>query len=134
MIQYANLYLRTRKEFKESLEPTCQVVVTTVETPLGEGDVFPQDLLPAWADLEMFAVNLVSWLQLAVLPGGHEAGCWDLKRWRYRLFSMAGKIVSGGRPRRLLIPKNAPEAQLLFQLQQNIRLLFQRWRHGELAA
>lgn len=47
MIQYANLYLRTRKEFKESLESTCQVVVTTVETPLDEGQMFPQDLLPA---------------------------------------------------------------------------------------
>ena len=82
----------------------------------------------------MFALNLVSWLQLAVLPGGHEASVWDVKRWRYRLFSMAGKIVSGGRQRRLLIPENAPEAQLLFQLQEGIGTLFQRWRHGELAA
>ena len=88
----------------------------------------------AWADLAMFAVNLVSWLQLAVLPGGHAAGCWDLKRWRYRLFSMAGKLVSGGRQRRLLIPERAPEAQLLCQLIEGIGALFQRWRHGELAA
>ena len=87
----------------------------------------------AWADLAMFALNLVSWVQLAVLPGGHEAGYWDLKRWRYRLFSMAGKIVSGGRQRRLLIPGKAPEAKLLCQLQEGIGLLFQWWRHGELA-
>lgn len=88
----------------------------------------------AWADLAMLAVNLVSWLQLAVLPGGHEAGYWDLKRWRYRLFSIAGKIVSGGRQRRLLIPEKAPEVKLLCQLNERIGSLFQRWRHGELAA
>ncbi|MGP9818357.1 IS1380 family transposase, partial [Glutamicibacter sp. 363] len=82
----------------------------------------------------MFALNLVAWLQLAVLPGGHEAGCWDLKRWRYRLFSMAGKIVSGGRQRRLLISARAPEAQLLCQLNEGVGVLFQRWRRGELAA
>ncbi|UTT40876.1 IS1380 family transposase [Glutamicibacter mishrai] len=87
----------------------------------------------AWADLAMFALNLVAWLQLAVLPGGHDASVWDVKRWRYRLFSMAGKIVSGGRQRRLLIPVRAPGAQLLLQLQKNIGVLFQRWRHGELA-
>ena len=88
----------------------------------------------AWADLAMFAVNLVSWLQLSVLSGGHAAGCWDLKRWRFRLFSVAGKVISGGRQRRLLIPQRAPEAPLLCQLIEGIGSLFQRWRHGELAA
>lgn len=113
----------------------CEIRIKTLKnTGLGKLPYWSFASNQAWADLAMLAVNLVSWLQLAVLPGGHEAGCWDLKRWRYRLFSMAGKLVSGGRQRRLLIPKNAPEAQLLFQLQQNIRLLFQRWRHGELAA
>ena len=87
-----------------------------------------------WADLAMFALNLVSWLQLAVLPGGHDASVWDVKRWRYRLFSMAGKVVSGGPQRRLLIPESAPEAQLLCQLNEGIGTLFQRWRHSELAA
>ena len=82
----------------------------------------------------MFALNLVSWLQLAALPGGHEASVWDVKRWRYRLFSMAGKVVTGGRQRRLLIAEKAPEAQLLCQLQKGIGESFQRWRHGELAA
>lgn len=81
----------------------------------------------------MFALNLVAWLQLAALPGGHEASVWDLKRWRYRLFSMAGKIVTGGRQRRLLIPEKAPEAQLLCQLQESIGVSFQGWRHGPLA-
>lgn len=80
--------------------------------------------LPYWffaankarADLAIFAVKLVSWLQLAELPGGHEAGRWDMKRWRYRLLSMAGKVVSGGLQPRSLTSGKAPEAQLLFQL------------------
>lgn len=113
----------------------CENRIKTLKsTGLGKLPYWSFAAKQAWANLAMFAVNLVAWLQLVVLPGGHEASVWDLKRWRYRLFSMAGKLVSGGRQRRLLIPKNAPEAQLLFQLQQNIRLLFQRWRHGELAA
>ena len=74
----------------------------------------------AWADLAMLEVNLVLWLQFSTLPGGHEAECWDLKRWRYRLFPMAGKIVSGGRRCRLLIPEKAPEVQLLCLLNEGI--------------
>ncbi|UTT40873.1 IS1380 family transposase [Glutamicibacter mishrai] len=113
----------------------CENRITTLKnTGLGKLPYWSFAANQAWADLAMFAVNLVSLLQLAVLPGGHEAGCWDLKRWRYRLFSMAGKIVSGGRRRRLLIPVRAPGASLLCQLQKGIGTLFQRWRHGELAA
>lgn len=46
----------------------------------------------AWAKLAMFALNLTSCIQLALLPSGHEAGCWDMKRCHYRLFSIAGKL------------------------------------------
>ncbi|PQZ98700.1 IS1380 family transposase [Arthrobacter sp. MYb224] len=113
----------------------CENRIKTLKnTGLGKLPYWSFAANQAWADLAMFAVNLVSWLQLAVLPGGHEASVWDLKRWRYRLFSMAGKIVSGGRQRRLLIPARAPEAQLLCQLQEGIGKLFQRWRHGLLTA
>ena len=113
----------------------CENRIKTLKnTGLGKLPYWSFAANQAWADLAMFVVNLVSWLQLAVLPGGHEAGCWDLKRWRYRLFSMAGKIVSGGRQRRLLIPARAPEAGLLCQLQEGIGALFQRWRHGLLSA
>ncbi|WP_159609851.1 IS1380 family transposase [Glutamicibacter sp. JC586] len=113
----------------------CENRIKTLKsTGLGKLPYWSFAANQAWADLAMLALNLVSWLQLAVLPSGHEASCWELKRWRYRLFSMAGKIVSGGRQRRLLIPERAPEAQLLCQLQKGIGELFQRWRHGELAA
>lgn len=82
----------------------------------------------AWANLAMFAMNLIAWLQLATLPGGHEAGCWDMKRWRYRLFSMAGKIVHSGRQTKLLISSKAPEATLLLELYERIKHLQQHFK------
>ena len=113
----------------------CENRIKTLKaTGLGKLPYWSFAANQAWACLAMFAVNLVSWLQLAVLPGGHEAGCWDVKRWRYRLFSMAGKIVASGRQRRLLFPCRAPEAGLFSLLHQGIGVLFRRWRHGGLAA
>lgn len=87
-----------------------------------------------WSDLAVLAMNLVCWMQLSILPVGHEAGVWDLKRWRYRLFSIAGKIVSTARRKRLLIPTAAPESELLFTLHEGFTQLRQHWRHGHLAA
>ncbi len=55
-------------------------------------------------------MNLVSWLQLTALPTGHTARGWDMKRWRYRLFATAGKLITRARRTRLLIADEAPEA------------------------
>lgn len=87
-----------------------------------------------WSDLAVLAVNLVAWMQLAVLPAGHAAGVWDMKRWRYRLFSIAGKLISSARQKRLLIPKAAPESQLFASLIEGTTRLRHRWRSGHLAA
>jgi len=76
----------------------CENRIKTLKnTGLGKLPYWSFAANQALADLAMFALNLDAWLQLAVLPGGHEACCWDVKRWRYRVFSMAGKIVPGGR-------------------------------------
>lgn len=88
----------------------------------------------AWAMLAMFTMNLVSWLQLTVLPAGHVAGSWDLKRWRYRVWSLAGKLATSGRRTRLLINHTAPETGLVLLINENLSLLHQRWRDGQLAA
>lgn len=88
----------------------------------------------AWALLAALAVNLLAWVQLVVLPAGHDASVWDLKRWRYRLFSMAGKLISSGRQTRLLIPEHAPEAGLFTLIGDACLKLQQRWRQGNLAA
>ncbi|MGB9034948.1 MAG: IS1380 family transposase [Paeniglutamicibacter sp.] len=87
-----------------------------------------------WCDLAVLAVNLVSWMQLTILPAGHPAGVWDMKRWRYRLFSIAGKLISSARQKRLLIPKAAPESQLFASLIEGTKHLRHRWRNGHLAA
>lgn len=87
-----------------------------------------------WTDLAVLAMNLVAWMSLAVLPAGHEAGVWDMKRWRYRLFSIAGKIINSARKRRLLIPEAAPESQLLITLLEGTARLRERWRQGHLTA
>ncbi len=67
----------------------------------------------------------MSWIQLAALPDGHRAKAWDIKRWRYRLFATAGKIISRARRNRLLLPESAPEKDLLKLLLDNTARLTQ---------
>ncbi len=38
---------------------------------------------------------------------------WDIKRWRYRVFSIAGKIITRARRNQLLLPESAPERDLV---------------------
>ena len=101
---------------------------------LGKLPFFAFDANQAWANLAMFAVNLVAWMQLAVLPAGHAAGCWDPKRWRYRVWSLAGKLVTGSRQARILLNQSAPEAGLVMLLHERISVLAGRWRQGHLVA
>ncbi|MET3141385.1 UNVERIFIED_ORG: hypothetical protein ABIB13_001087, partial [Arthrobacter sp. UYEF2] len=74
----------------------------------------------AWANLAVLAANLVSWLQLTALPDGHKARGWDIKRWRYRLFATAGKIITRARRNHLLLPDAAPEKPLIAALLEAI--------------
>lgn len=69
-----------------------------------------------------------------MLPGEHAAGSWDLKRWRYRVWSLAGKLVTGSRRPRILINQAAPEAALVLLLHERINALAGRWRDGQLVA
>ena len=82
----------------------------------------------------MLAMNVVAWLQQAVLPLGHPAGIWDMKRWRYRLYAMAGKVIYGGRQTQLLLPEKAPEARLAIELHDRLNHVHQHFKHGNLAA
>lgn len=112
----------------------CENRIKTLKsTGLNKLPYWSYEANQAWANLAMFAMNVVAWIQLSVLPAGHEAGCWDMKRWRYRLYSMAGKLVTGGRQTKLLIPSGAPESRLLLDLMERIRGLHQHWRHEHLA-
>lgn len=82
----------------------------------------------AWSLIAALATNLLAWMQVVILPASHEAGVWDLKRWRYRLFSMAGKLISSGRRTRLLIWAHASESRFLGLMSQTCNQLRHRWR------
>jgi hypothetical protein len=113
----------------------CENRIKTLKnTGLGKFPYFSYAANEAWANMAMFAMNLIAWIQLSILPSGHAAGVWDVKRWRYRLFSMAGKLVRGGRKTRLLIPAAATEADLAMDLHRRIIRAHQHSRHGNLAA
>jgi hypothetical protein len=74
-------------------------------------------------DFAALAFNLVSWLQLAALSDGHHAMAWEIKRWRYRIFATAGKIITRARHHQLLLPEPALEKDLLtLPLENNVRL------------
>jgi hypothetical protein len=88
----------------------CENRIKTLKnTGLGKLPFFDFPANQAWANIAALAMNLVSWLQLTALPTGHKARGWDIKRWRYRLFATAGKIITRARQSKLLIPDKAPE-------------------------
>jgi hypothetical protein len=113
----------------------CENRIKTLKnTGLGKLPFFDFHANQAWANIAALAMNLVSWLQLAALPTGHTARGWDMKRWRYRLFATAGKLITRARRTRLLIADKAPEAgtittllatidELKTSLRQRARLL-----------
>ncbi|NJC22629.1 hypothetical protein BJ994_001705 [Arthrobacter pigmenti] len=67
----------------------------------------------AWTMLAVLAFNLTAWLQLVCLPTRHRAAFWDIKRWRYRVFATAGKLITTASRHRLLLPESAPEKELI---------------------
>jgi len=88
----------------------CENRIKTLKnTGLGKMPFFDFHANQAWAHIAALAMNLVAWLQLAALPTGHKARGWDMKRWRYRLFATAGKLITRARVKRLLLPDGAPE-------------------------
>jgi hypothetical protein len=97
----------------------CENRIKTLKnTGLGKLPFFDFAANQAWANIAVLASNLISWLQLAALPNGHHAKAWDIKRWRYRLFATAGKIITRARRNHLLLPETAPELPLINTLLQ----------------
>jgi hypothetical protein len=98
----------------------CENRIKTLKnTGLGKLPFFDFAANQAWANIAALAFNLVSWLQLGALPEGHRAKGWDIKRWRYRLFAIAGKIITRARRTQLLLPESAPEKDLVRLLLDN---------------
>jgi len=61
-----------------------------------------------WCEIVALACELLAWTQMLALTG--DARCWEPKRLRLRLFSVAGRIVRGSRRLRLRLAQNWPRA------------------------
>jgi hypothetical protein len=102
----------------------CENRIKTLKnTGLGKLPFFDFAANQAWANIAALACNFVAWLQLTALPGGDQAKGWDIKRWRYRLFATAGKIITRARKSYLLLPGTAPEHQLIHRLLEATALI-----------
>lgn len=119
---------------RSKCQPNLQQTQTLKACGLGKLPYWSFAANQAWINLAVLAMNLTSWIQLAMLPVGHPAGCWDVKRWRYRLYAIAGKLITSSRQTRLLIPTTAPESALLLDLIGRADTWYQQWRQGHLAA
>ncbi|MFK4299900.1 hypothetical protein ABH924_005090 [Arthrobacter sp. GAS37] len=106
----------------------CENRIKTLKnTGLGKLPFYDFAANQAWANIAALASNLVAWLQLTALPDGHQAKTWDIKRWRYRLFATAGKIITRARRTQLLLPETAPERALITWMLEAIKGL----RHAQ---
>jgi hypothetical protein len=61
-----------------------------------------------WCEIVALACELLAWTQMIALAG--EARRWEPKRLRLRLFSIAGRLVRGGRRLRLRLAQRWPWA------------------------
>ena len=65
----------------------------------------------AWLAIALIAAALLSWLRLIALDGDLAKA--EPKTLRYRVLHAAGKLVRGGRRRRLKIPATWPWAEAI---------------------
>jgi hypothetical protein len=61
-----------------------------------------------WCEITAMACELLAWTQMLALAGA--ARCWEPKRLRLRLFSVAGRLARGGRRLRLRLAARWPWA------------------------
>lgn len=71
-------------------------------------------------------------MTLTALPTGHRATSWDIKRWRYRVFATAGKIITRARKKILLLPSAAPETSMITPIIERIGELTNALTHAPL--
>jgi hypothetical protein len=78
----------------------------TSEIPLVRGQGFRQNQV--WCEIVALACELLAWTQMLALPG--PARRWEPKRVRLRVFSVVGRLTSGGRCLRLRLAERWPWA------------------------
>jgi hypothetical protein len=104
--QLADLELRHRRRARCEDRIRCAKDTGLRNLPLHG---FAQNQL--WCELVAMASELLAWMQLLALDG--PARAWEPKRLRLRLFSVAGRLSSGGRRLRLRLAMNWPWAAQL---------------------
>ncbi len=75
-----------------------------------------------WCAIIALACELTAWMQALALHG-HQARRWEPKRLRLRIFSIAGRLASHSRRRRLHFSAHAPWAKLLAQMLAALRAI-----------
>jgi hypothetical protein len=101
--QLADLELRHRRRARCEDRIRCAKDTGLRNLPL-KG--YPQN--QAWCEIVALACELLAWTQMIALAG--EARRWEPKRLRLRLFSIAGRLVRGGRRLRLRLAERWPWA------------------------
>jgi hypothetical protein len=61
-----------------------------------------------WLELVALAADLLTWTQVLAWDRSHPARCWEPKRLRLRILSVAGRIITTSRRRRLRLPRHWP--------------------------
>ena len=75
-----------------------------------------------WLELIALAMELTAWAQMLAFDD-HPARCWEPKRLRLRLFSVAGRLVKGGRRLRLRLATSWPWADLIASAITRLQML-----------
>jgi hypothetical protein len=66
-----------------------------------------------WVELVALAADLLTWTQTLAFDKHEPARRWEPKRLRFRILTVAGRIIHTGRRRRLRLPRDWPWSQLI---------------------
>jgi DDE family transposase len=103
--QLADLELRRRRRARCEDRIRC-----AKDTGLRNLPLHGYDQNKIWCEIVALACELLTWMQMLALTG--PARSWEPKRLRLRLFSIAGRLIRGGRRLRLRLAATWPWARL----------------------
>lgn len=66
-----------------------------------------------WVEVVALATDLLAWMQTLAFDQTEPARRWEPKRLRFRILAVAGRIIRGGRRRRLRLPRDWPWNHLI---------------------
>ena len=66
-----------------------------------------------WVEIVALAADLLTWTQTLAFDEREPARRWEPKRLRFRILAVAGRIIHGGRRRRLRLPRSWPWNRLI---------------------